>query len=144
LIVSLRRGLQKRQLVIENRQLRKIHADNAASKTSLLGDSAVMVHLRQMLLQIADADVDVLITGDTGAGKESAARALHRLSSRRNRPFVQINCASLSDESFQLELFGAEVGRAFVHPILRANAAWEILETTAYGNPCANRRRAGG
>jgi two-component system C4-dicarboxylate transport response regulator DctD len=113
LIVSLRRGLQKRQLVIENRQLRKIHADNAASKTSLLGDSAVMVHLRQMLLQIADADVDVLITGDTGAGKESAARALHRLSSRRNRPFVQINCASLSDESFQLELFGAEVGSKF-------------------------------
>lgn len=113
LIASLRRALQKRELVIENRQLRKTHLDNAASKTSLLGESPAMGHLRQMLLQIADADVDVLITGDTGAGKESAARALHKLSSRRNRPLVKINCASLSEDTFQFELFGAEAGSKF-------------------------------
>ncbi len=110
LVASLRRASSKRQLVLENRALRQAHADAAAGKTALLGNSPIMVHLRQTLGQVAEAEVDILVTGDTGAGKESVARALHRLSSRRNRPFVHINCAALPEETFHAELFGIEPG----------------------------------
>lgn len=113
LVISLRRASQKRRLVLENRQLRQLHADGAAETTALLGDSPIMVRLRETLTQIADAEVDILITGDTGAGKESAARALHRLSPRSHRPFVQINCAALPEETFLAELFGLEPGAKF-------------------------------
>lgn len=113
LIASLRRASQKRQLVLENRALRQLHADAPAAQTALLGNSSIMVHLRQTLGQVADADVDMLITGDTGSGKETVARALHRLSARRNRPFVHINCASLPEETFHAELFGLEPGAKF-------------------------------
>ncbi len=113
LIASLRRASQKRQLVLENRALRQLHADAPAAQTNLLGNSPIMVHLRQTLGQVADADVDILVTGDTGSGKETVARALHRLSNRRNRPFVHINCASLPEETFHAELFGLEPGAKF-------------------------------
>ena len=72
---------EKRRLVLENRQLRHAYMQGDADKTDLVGDSAVMVRLRQTLSQVADADVDVLITGETGVGKETTARALHRLRS---------------------------------------------------------------
>lgn len=113
LIASLRRASSKRQLVLENRALRQLHADASEMKTSLLGNSPIMVHLRQTLAQVAEAEVDILVGGDTGAGKETVARALHRLSNRRNRPFVHINCASLPEETFHVELFGLEPGAKF-------------------------------
>ena len=113
LIASLRRASSKRQLVLENRALRQLHADASEVKTALLGNSPIMVHLRQTLAQVAEAEVDILVTGDTGAGKETVARALHRLSTRRNRPFVHINCASLPEETFHAELFGLEPGAKF-------------------------------
>ncbi len=113
LIASLRRASQKRQLVLENRALRQLHADTSEVKTALLGNSAIMVHLRQTLAQVAEAEVDILVTGDTGTGKETVARALHRLSARKNRPFVHINCASLPEETFHVELFGIEPGAKF-------------------------------
>lgn len=113
LVASLRRASQKRQLVLENRALRRLHAEASDVKTALLGNSPIMVHLRQTLAQVAEAEVDILVTGDTGSGKETVARALHRLSHRRNRPFVHINCASLPEETFHVELFGIEPGAKF-------------------------------
>ena len=113
LIASLRRAAQTRQLVLENRQLRRLHADRPAADTGLLGESPAMVRMQKVLGQVADADVDVLITGATGVGKESVARALHRMSPRRNRPFVHINCASLPEETFDAEMFGQEAGAKF-------------------------------
>jgi two-component system C4-dicarboxylate transport response regulator DctD len=106
LIASLGRASQKRELIIENRNLRKLHAGYANAKTALIGESMVMDSLRQTLSQIAEADVDVLITGEGGAGKKTAARTLHSLSHRRAKPFVQVSCASLSEDSFSAELFG--------------------------------------
>ncbi len=109
LAVALGRASQTRRLVIENRQLRALHAGPVSGK-GLLGDSPIMIHLRQALTQVADADIDVLITGDTGSGKETAARTLHRMGSRRSRPFIHINCASLAEETYHAHLFGAEQG----------------------------------
>lgn len=106
LIASLGRASQKRELVIENRGLRKLHASHISAKTALVGESAIMDLLRQTLSQIAEADVDVLITGPGGAGKKTAAQSLHSLSRRKGKPFVLINCASLSEDNFDAEVFG--------------------------------------
>jgi len=115
LLISIRRAIQKRLLTLENRELRSVHVRNSRADMEPMGDSTIMVNLRNALAKIAEADVDVLITGDTGVGKETAARALHKISRRRAKPFVQINCASLSESEFQSELFGSELDRTGAH-----------------------------
>lgn len=67
-----------------------------------------MVDLRYRVRAIGASDADTLIIGDTGAGKEVVARALHDLSSRANSPFIAINCAALPENLIESELFGHE------------------------------------
>ncbi|MCI4591906.1 sigma-54 dependent transcriptional regulator [Sphingobium sp. BYY-5] len=110
LIAAARRALEMRQLVLDNRRLRAA-ADESAAGEPLIGESPAMVRLRENMRQIADADVDVLIEGETGTGKELVATLLHRWSRRRGRPFVAINCAALPDTIAEADLFGQE-GRA--------------------------------
>ena len=112
LIAAMGRASQKRELVIENRNLRKVQAAYINTKTPLVGESAVMDSLRQTLSQVAEADVDVLITGEGGAGKKTVARSLHGFSHRKAKPFVQINCATLSEDNFYADVFGCEVADA--------------------------------
>jgi two-component system C4-dicarboxylate transport response regulator DctD len=110
LIASARRALEMRRLVIDNRRLRA-SADESALGEPLIGDTPVMVRLRENMRQVADADVDILIEGETGTGKELVATLLHRWSRRRGRPFVAINCAALPDALAEADLFGQEAGR---------------------------------
>jgi two-component system response regulator HydG len=77
---------------------------------ALVGDSAALCELRQRLPRIAASASSVLITGETGTGKEAVARAVHELSPRRDRPYVSINCAALPDSLLDSELFGFEKG----------------------------------
>jgi DNA-binding NtrC family response regulator len=77
---------------------------------ALVGRSASMQALRTSLRKYAPVDLPVLITGETGTGKEVAARAVHELSPRRDRPFVAINCGALPGNLVQSELFGHERG----------------------------------
>lgn len=109
---SLHRALQTRELVLENRRLRQAHArlTEQDERSLLLGDSAVMTHLKAVIVRVAEAEVDTLITGDSGVGKARVARALHALSPRKQRPFVHLGCASLDEGRFQTELFGSEQG----------------------------------
>jgi two-component system C4-dicarboxylate transport response regulator DctD len=108
LVASVRRALEKRRLVLENRRLREAAAreDNGL----LLGESPAMQRLRRTLRHIADADVDVLVVGETGAGKEVVSAALHRWSHRAARPFVALNCGALPETVIESELFGHEAG----------------------------------
>lgn len=78
LAATLRRAVAARRLVLENRQLRQMQAAGDAAGGQLIGDSAVITHLRETALRVAEAGVDVLITGAGGAGKEALARLLHR------------------------------------------------------------------
>jgi two-component system C4-dicarboxylate transport response regulator DctD len=114
LIASARRALEMRRLVLDNRRLR-IAADESAAGEPLIGETPAMVRLRENMRQVADADVDILIEGETGTGKELVATLLHRWSRRRGRPFVAINCAALPDAIAEAALFGQDGGGGASH-----------------------------
>ncbi|WP_034160626.1 sigma-54-dependent transcriptional regulator [Sphingomonas sp. ERG5] len=105
LTASVTRALERRQLVIDNRRLRAAAAESD-SDGPLIGESAPMVSLRATIRQLAQADVDVLVEGETGTGKELVALMLHRLGPRRGRPFVAVDCAALPEALAETELFG--------------------------------------
>jgi two-component system C4-dicarboxylate transport response regulator DctD len=103
-------AIDKRRLVLENRNLRVALAERDGLQHMLVGRSATMVALRTDVAAAAATDVDVLIQGETGTGKEVVARALHRFSDRASGPFVAINCGALPAEIIESELFGHERG----------------------------------
>ncbi|MBE7209966.1 MAG: sigma-54-dependent Fis family transcriptional regulator [Gluconacetobacter diazotrophicus] len=109
LVSSVRRALEKRRLVLENRVLRAGLGEGDGS-APMLGDTPAMASLRDRIRQVARIDVDVLIEGETGTGKEVAARMLHRLSGRGDRPLVALNCGAVPETMMESELFGFEPG----------------------------------
>jgi len=104
------RALDRRGLVLENRLLRAAAGKSDDLEARLPGRSPAMIDLRYRLRALAGTDADVLIVGETGVGKEVAARALHDISSRAARPFVAIDCAALPASLIESELFGHEAG----------------------------------
>lgn len=108
LIGAVDRAAEKRGLVMENRRLRQ--AAQGAADMPLIGDAPAIRRLRDMVHQVADADVDVLILGETGSGKEVVASLLHQWSRRRDRNFVALNCGALPESVLESELFGHEAG----------------------------------
>lgn len=106
---SVARAAEKRRLVLENRALRDA-ASRAGDDMPLIGQTPVMERLRDTLRQIADTDVDVLMTGETGSGKEVVAGLLHRWSRRSRGNFVALNCGALPEQVVESELFGHEPG----------------------------------
>jgi two-component system, NtrC family, response regulator AtoC len=85
-------------------------ANVQAPLTDLLGVTPVMIELRDAIARAATAPFAVLITGESGSGKELVARAVHRLGPRRDRPFCTLNCAALPDDLVESELFGHSRG----------------------------------
>ena len=110
LLDSVRRALALRRLVLDNRSLRLALADRHTLSARLVGQSPAMLRLREQIGALAGINSDVLILGETGAGKEVVARALHDLSSRRSGPFVAINAGALAESVVESELFGHEQG----------------------------------
>jgi two-component system C4-dicarboxylate transport response regulator DctD len=108
LIGSARRALDRRRLVLDNRRL--LAAAARSDVTALIGETPVMERLRATIQQVGETDVDVLVEGETGVGKEFVARLLHRASRRRSHPFVALDFAALPDSMIEAELFGHEAG----------------------------------
>ncbi len=109
LLSAVRHALEKRRLVLENRELKR-QAEAASADLPLLGIGPAMDRLRQVLRQLADADVDVLVEGETGTGKEVVAHTLHRWSRRASQHLVAVNCGALPEAMIESELFGHEAG----------------------------------
>lgn len=109
LVTAVRHALEKRRLVLELRGLRR--GDAAADPSAaIIGASPRIETLRRLIRSIGPRRVDVLITGETGAGKELLARILHQSSDRASGPFVAINCGALPEALIESELFGHEAG----------------------------------
>ena len=96
-------------LSAENKALRE-YCDQLTEDMSFLASSPQMLKIRQHILQIAPVDVPVFISGESGVGKEVVARMIHLRSTRRQQPFVKVNCAALPGELLESELFGYEQG----------------------------------
>jgi two-component system response regulator AtoC len=88
----------------------KREVDRATGFEEMIGDSPAMQEIFKVVQQVAGADATVLLRGETGTGKELVARALHRRSPRRDRPFVAVNCTAVPRELMESEFFGHEKG----------------------------------
>lgn len=106
LVGVVRRALAHRALILDNRRL---SAAAAAIDSPLIGESPAMERLRETIAQLAQADIDVLVEGETGTGKELVAHMLHRQSRRSAASLVAVNCAALPHELAEAELFGSDL-----------------------------------
>ncbi|SCX80841.1 sigma-54-dependent transcriptional regulator [Microvirga guangxiensis] len=110
LVETVRRASAHRSLILENRTLRAGATDQDSIAGRLVGRSAAIERLRRTLQTLADAEADVLLLGETGTGKEVAARALHDFGRRRKGRFVAVNCGAMPETMIESELFGHESG----------------------------------
>jgi two-component system nitrogen regulation response regulator NtrX len=101
-LLVVKNAIEHRRLRLENEQLRESGDD----RYQIVGDSVPMKALRQQLSLMASTNGRVLIYGESGAGKELVARALHAMSLRAPKPFVPVNCAAIPEDSIESELFG--------------------------------------
>ncbi|MGH9618385.1 MAG: sigma 54-interacting transcriptional regulator [Bryobacteraceae bacterium] len=116
-----------------NQEVETLKAENAllqeqiGASAGILGNSPAIRKLLRMIDRVAARDTTVLITGESGTGKELVARALHENSPRRERPFIAVNCAALSESLFESELFGHEKG-AFTGAISLKRGRFELAQ----------------
>jgi two-component system, NtrC family, response regulator AtoC len=102
-------------------------SDYRTEYAPLLGASAAMRAIRRHIEQVADTNATVLIRGESGVGKELVARAIHAASTRRQGPFIKVNCAALPTELLESELFGHEKG-AFTGAYRRKPGKFELAD----------------
>ena len=106
--VAIKNAIEKNRLVSELSELRQQLSDN--EDQAVWGNSDGMRRITTVIEQVGDSDVAVLIRGESGVGKELVSRAIHQQSTRRNRPFIKVNCAALPADLLESELFGHEKG----------------------------------
>jgi two-component system response regulator HydG len=107
--LAMERAMDHKQLSAENRLLRE-SLGFQFDRQNIIGRSAAMAKLMETAAQVAPSDVTVLLTGESGTGKELIARAIHFNSPRKEGPFVEINCAAITEILLESELFGHEKG----------------------------------
>lgn len=109
LVEVIRKAARTRALALELRQLKRV-ARAPDLESRFVGRSPSAERVRREIATLAAIDADVVITGETGCGKEVVARAIHDLSRRAANPYVAINCAAIPADIFEAELFGHEAG----------------------------------
>ncbi|MDE4542412.1 phosphoenolpyruvate hydrolase family protein [Thermoanaerobacterium sp. R66] len=113
--------LQKENIYLKQELAKKQGFDK------IIGNSKAMQEVYDLIMKVAETDVNILITGETGTGKELVARAIHLHSSRRNGPFITVNCAALPLTLLESELFGYEKG-AFTGAAQRKLGRFELAQ----------------
>jgi two-component system response regulator HydG len=107
--LSMERAMEHKNLKEENRALRESLGSQFDTR-NIIGRSRSMMKLLETVAQVAPSDATVLLTGESGTGKEMIAGAIHFNSSRKDGPFVKINCAAITETLLESELFGHEKG----------------------------------
>lgn len=102
-------ALRGRELSLKNKELLE-KITTTSSNDEMIGKSSELQSVRKMIEKVAVSKANVLITGESGVGKELVARAIHRQSSRKDKPLISVNCAALSSTLLESELFGHEKG----------------------------------
>ncbi len=127
LIITLKKAAQHYSLVRENSRLR----DEIKGKrgfSGMVGKNPKMIQVYQLIEKVAPTHASVLITGESGTGKELVAKAIHVNSPRESRPFIAVNCAALSENLLESELFGHEKG-AFTGAVAMRKGRFELADT---------------
>jgi DNA-binding NtrC family response regulator len=122
--VLLERAVAQSKLAEETERLQR-RLQYQGIVQDLVGACPVMQQVFSLIQQVAPSKASVLVTGESGTGKELVARAIHRLSARREAPFVALNCAALPESLIESELFGHEKG-AFTDAIERRSGCFEL------------------
>ena len=102
LLNTVRNALEKKVLIVENKRLKK----KVSKNYEMIGDSAAISHIKEIIEKVAATDARVLITGPNGTGKELVAHWLHEKSDRSKAPMIEVNCAAIPSELIESELFG--------------------------------------
>jgi two-component system NtrC family response regulator len=118
------RAVRMSELEQENSQLREMASGGT---DGMVYGSSKMTQIARLLDRVGPMDVSVLVTGETGTGKEVIARSLHQLSRRKGQPFIAINCASIPENLLESELFGHERG-AFTGAVKRTHGKFEMAD----------------
>lgn len=126
LSLLVKRALRSREMILQQREL---EAELAGKKTfeHIIGKSPAMLKNFDVMRKVAPTKASVLITGESGVGKELIANALHNLSPRKNASFVKVHCASLAESLLESELFGHEKG-AFTGAVSRKRGRFELAD----------------
>lgn len=122
--LAISKALANNRIVLENSFLK---ADQQPAENGLIGQSRAMLALKQMIQQVAPEKATVLITGETGTGKELIAKALHSASPRKDSLFVAVNCAAIPADILESELFGHEKG-AFTGALKERVGKFELAD----------------
>jgi DNA-binding NtrC family response regulator len=117
----------KQQLKVDNQRLRAQIARTNHSLPDIVAESRQMKEALRLVNRVAPSDTSVMITGESGVGKELIAQAIHKLSARSEKPFIDLNCAALQDTLLESELFGHEAG-AFSGAKARKLGLFEIAD----------------
>ncbi|MCH9032800.1 MAG: sigma-54-dependent Fis family transcriptional regulator [candidate division Zixibacteria bacterium] len=126
LTLLVKKALENKRLQAENSLLREELALNLGF-SDIIGSNEKMKEVSRLVSKVANSDTSVLITGESGVGKELFARAVHSLSPRRDKAYVTINCAAIPSELLENELFGSERG-AFTGAVARKIGKFEIAD----------------
>ncbi|MFQ6041356.1 MAG: sigma-54-dependent transcriptional regulator, partial [Candidatus Poribacteria bacterium] len=109
IIKTIEQAMRMRTLMVENLNL-KTQLETQKEYRLVIGDNYAMKQVSDLIEQVADSQSAVLISGETGTGKELVARAIHYNSSRRDKPFISVNCGAMPEGLIENELFGHEKG----------------------------------
>src|SRR5216117_2853075 len=127
--LALERHLNELEAIVDERtrELRETNKVIESPLRFLMGPNGQMEKIVEQIKQVADSPLTVLVEGETGTGKELVARAIHRLSSRREKPFVAVDCGAIPDTLIESELFGYEKG-AFTGAHQRKAGQFQLAE----------------